>query len=107
MEDLGVYCALTTLAHHHVMKNGDDMSAVIEGLRKDHALLAAFLTASDTWQALHRHPAIGGTPKPVEHQVLGTPKSPISPFAFRRANLEVTPSRASVEARPHKDTPFD
>jgi hypothetical protein len=58
------------------MRNRDDMSAVIEGLQRDHALLAAFLEATDKidWQALHRRVAISQAPEP-------------SPFVFRRANL--------------------
>jgi hypothetical protein len=62
------------------MKNDDNMGAVIEGLRKDHALLAAFLTASDTWRALH-------TRLPEAHQASALARSPDSPFEFRRANL--------------------
>jgi hypothetical protein len=33
------------LAQHHVMKSRDNMSAVIEGLQREHGLLAAFLEA--------------------------------------------------------------
>jgi hypothetical protein len=62
------------------MKNGDDMSAVIKDLRKDNALLAAFLTVSDTWRVLHRR-------VPEAHQASAVPKSPVSPFEYRRANL--------------------
>jgi hypothetical protein len=41
-------------------------SAVIEGLQRDHALLAAFLEATDKidWQALHRRVVIGQAPEP-------------------------------------------
>jgi len=41
------------LAHHHVMKTRDNMSAVIEGLQRDHGLLAAYLEATDKidWRA--------------------------------------------------------
>ncbi len=82
------------------MKTRDDMSAVIEGLQKDHRLLAAFLEATDKidWRPLHRRVAIGETAKLVNLETLeastapvlpqvGSPKSPVSPFAFRRANL--------------------
>jgi hypothetical protein len=31
------------LAHHHVMKTRDNTSAVIEGLQREHGLLAAYL----------------------------------------------------------------
>jgi hypothetical protein len=55
-----------TLAYHHVMKIRDNMSAVIEGLQKDHGLLAAYLEATDKidWRALHKRVLIGETPKP-------------------------------------------
>jgi hypothetical protein len=33
------------LAHHHVMKTRDNMSAVIAGLQREHGLLTAFLEA--------------------------------------------------------------
>ena len=62
-----------TLAHHHVMRNREDMNAVIEGLQRDHALLAAFLEATDKidWRALHRRVAIGETSnKPVNLETL-------------------------------------
>ena len=49
--DLGLgyelYLALTTLAHHHVMKARDNMSAVIEALQREHGLLAAYLEATE------------------------------------------------------------
>ena len=71
------------LAHHHVMKTRDNMSAVIEGLQRQHGLLAAYLEA------------IAETPKPVNveaHRVSAAPRLPevvpsTSPFVFRRANL--------------------
>ena len=56
------------LAHHHVMKTRDNMSAVIEGLQREHGLLlAAYLEATDKidWRALHKRVVIGETPKPV------------------------------------------
>jgi hypothetical protein len=42
-----LYRALTMVAHHHAMKTRDNMSAVIEGLQRDHGLLAAYLEATD------------------------------------------------------------
>jgi hypothetical protein len=77
------------------MRNRDDMNAVIEGLQRDHALLAAFLEATDKidWRALHRRVAIGETPVNVEaHRVSAAPQLPeavpsTSPFVLRRANL--------------------
>jgi hypothetical protein len=61
------------------MRNRDDMSAVIEGLQRDHALLAAFLEATDKidWRALRRPVAIAPAPK----------RDCASPFVLRRANL--------------------
>jgi hypothetical protein len=89
------------VAHHHAMKTRDNMSAVIEGLQRDHGLLAAYLEATDRidWRALHKHKrvVIGEPPKPsnVEaHQASSTaPHLPevvpltTSAFVFRRANL--------------------
>jgi len=90
-----IYLALTTLAHHHVMKTRDNKSAVIEGLQRQHGLLAAYLEA------------IAETPKPVNveaHRVSAGPRLPevvpsTSPFVFRRANLvRVNPERRSLAA---------
>jgi hypothetical protein len=91
------YLALTTLAHHHVMKTRDNMSAVIDGLQREHGLLAAYLEATDKidWRALRKPVAITETPKPVNveaHQVSAAPQlpevvPPTSPFVLRRANL--------------------
>jgi hypothetical protein len=81
----------------YVMKNRDDMNAVIEGLNRDHGLLAAFLEATDKidWRALHRRPATGDMSKAVNveahPQTSAAPKFPDSPFAFRRANLVPAP----------------
>jgi hypothetical protein len=92
-----LYRALMTLAYHHVMKIRDNMSAVIEGLQKDHGLLAAYLEATDKidWRALHKSVLIGEAPKPVNveaHQASTAPQLPevvrsTSPFVFRRTNL--------------------
>jgi hypothetical protein len=76
------------------MKNRDDMSAVIEGLHQDHALLAAFLEATDKidWRALQRRVAIGETLQPVSASTVSVLpqveplKSPVPAFVFRRAN---------------------
>ena len=86
-----------TLAYHHVMKIRDNMSAVVEGLQKDHGLLAAYLEATDKidWRALHKRVAIGEVPKPANveaHQAPAAPQLPevvpsTSPFVFRRANM--------------------
>ena len=65
------------------MKTRDNMSAVIEGLQREHGLLAAYLEATVNVEA---------------HQVSAAPQSPevpqlpevmpsTSPFVFRRANL--------------------
>ncbi len=81
------------------------MSAVTGGLHKDHGLLAAFLEATDKidWRPLHKRVAIEETPEPVNLEMcealaapvlpqvelpqVEPPKSPVSPFALRRANL--------------------
>jgi hypothetical protein len=80
------------LAHHHVMMTRGNMSAVIEGLQRQHGLLAAYLEA------------IAETPKPVS----AGPRLPevvpsTSPFVFRRANLVPVASRrpGTASARPH------
>jgi hypothetical protein len=86
----GLYCPLTTLAHHHVMRNREDINAVIEGLQRDHALLAAFLEATDKidWRALHRRVVIGETSNnPINLETLQASIPQASPFVFRRANL--------------------
>jgi hypothetical protein len=85
------------LPHHHVMKIHDNMRAVIDGMQREHGLLAAFLEATDKidWRALHKGAAIGETPKPVDveaHQTSAAPQLPevvpsTSPFVLRRANL--------------------
>jgi hypothetical protein len=74
------------------MKSRGDISAVIEGLDKDHGLLAAFLEATDKvdGRPLHRRAAIGETATPANleaHQASEAPESSVVPFAFRRANL--------------------
>ena len=63
------------------MKTHGNISAVIESLRRDHGLLAAYLEATDKidWRALHEPMMIGETPKSKTGQE--------SPFAFGRANL--------------------
>jgi hypothetical protein len=86
-----------TLAYHRATKIRDNMSAVIEGLQKDHGLLAAYLEATDKidWQALHKRVVIGEAPKPANveaHQASAAPQLPevapsTSPFVFRRTNL--------------------
>ena len=85
------------LVHHHVMKIRDNMSAVIEGLQKDHGLLAAYLEATDKidWRALHKRVPIGEAPKLANveaYQASTAPQlpevvPPTSPFVFRRSNL--------------------
>jgi hypothetical protein len=49
------------------MKTRGDMSAVIDGLQREHGLLAAYLEATDKidWLALHKPVAIAETPKSV------------------------------------------
>jgi hypothetical protein len=73
------------LAHHHVMKTRDNMSALIKGLQTQHGLLAAYLEATDKIdrRALHQRAVIAETPE--------VPST--SPFVFRRANLVPVPAR--------------
>ena len=91
-----LYRALTMLAHLYVMKNRDNIGAVIKGLQRDHGLLAAYLEATDKIdrRALHKREVIGQTPRPIG--VLGDKAStgpqppkliPVTPFVFRRTNL--------------------
>jgi hypothetical protein len=89
------YRALTTLAHHCVMKTRDNR-AVIEGLQRDHGLLAAYLEATNRigWLPLHKRAVIAGTPEPVNveaHTASIAPQLPevvpSTSFVFRRANL--------------------
>jgi hypothetical protein len=88
------------VAHHHAMKTRGKMIAAIEGLQRDHGLLAAYLEATDRigWRALDKCVVIDEPPKPsnVEaHQ--GSPTAPQLPevttsaFVFRRANLARVP----------------
>jgi hypothetical protein len=81
------------------MMTRDDKSAVILSLRKRHGLLADFLEA--TLKIDHKRMAIGELPQIVSlelHQASTAPRlpqvgpSPVSAFAFRRANL-VTPTK--------------
>ena len=65
------------LAHHHVMKTRDNMSAVIEGLQRQHGLLAAYLEATVNVET-HRVSAVPQLPEVVPST---------SPFVFLRANL--------------------
>jgi hypothetical protein len=67
-----------TLAYHHVMKTGDSMSAVIEGLQKEHGLLAAYLEATDKidWLALGKRVLIGDTPEPANIEAHQVPTAP-------------------------------
>jgi hypothetical protein len=78
------------------MKSRGDISAVIEGLHREHGLLAAFLEATDkiVWRPLHRQEPIVETAMPVNLEASleavpasEAPKAPVAPFAFRRANL--------------------
>jgi hypothetical protein len=72
------------------MRNREDISAVIEGLQTDHALLAAFLEATDKidWRALHRRVAIGQVSSTsIDLDTLRASIPQASPFVFRRANL--------------------
>ena len=60
------------------MKTHDNMSAVIEGVRSEHGLLAAYLEATVNVEA-HRVSAAPQLPEVVPST---------SPFVFRRAGCE-------------------
>jgi hypothetical protein len=73
-----------------------DNSVVIEGLQRDHGLLAAYLEATDRidWRPLHKRAVTAGTPEPVNVEAHTAPTAPQLPkvapstsFVFRRANL--------------------
>ena len=66
------------------MKTRDNINAVIEGLQRDHGLLAAYLEATDKidWQALR---------KPVVMVNVEARQASSSPFVFRRASLVRVP----------------
>jgi len=73
-----------------------DNSVVIEGLQRDHGLLAAYLEATDRidWRPLHKRAVIAGMPEPVNVEAHTAPAAPQLPkvvpstsFVFRRANL--------------------
>jgi hypothetical protein len=68
------------------MKSRGNISAVIEGLQRDHGLLAAYLEATDKidWRTLHQPVVIGETPKSVNVEA---DQASSSPFVFGRANL--------------------
>ena len=81
------------------MKTRYNMSAVIEGLQREHGLLAAYLEATDKidWRALHKRVAIAEMPKSVNVEAQQGSAAPqqvmplTSPFVFRRANLVQVP----------------
>jgi hypothetical protein len=85
------------------MKTRDNKGAVIEGLQRDHGLLAAYLEATDRidWRALHKRVVTGEPPKPSNVEALQAsstaPQLPevapstTSAFVFRRGNLVRVP----------------
>jgi hypothetical protein len=81
-----------------------DNSVVIEGLQRDHGLLAAYLEATDRidWR-LHKRAA--ATPEPVNVEPHTAPTAPQLPkvvpstsFVFRRANLERASGKTQLAA---------
>ena len=73
-----------------------DNRLVIEGLQRDHSLLAAYLEATNRidWRPLHKRAVIAGTAEPVNveaHTASTAPQlpkvAPSTSFVFRRANL--------------------
>jgi hypothetical protein len=73
------YRALTTLAHHYVMKTRDNR-VVIEGLQRDHGLLVAYLEATNRidWRPLHKRAVIAPTPEPVSVEAHMAPTAPLT-----------------------------
>jgi hypothetical protein len=76
------------------MKSRDNMADVIEGLREEHGLLAAFLEAADKLDclALNRRVAMAKPINVEAHQASAAPVSPqVAPspssLILRRANL--------------------
>jgi hypothetical protein len=81
------------------MKTRDNMSAVIEGMQRDHGLLAAYLEATERidWRALHRRVVVDEPPKPSNVEALQASSTALqlpevaplttSAFVFRRPNL--------------------
>jgi hypothetical protein len=59
------------LPQHHAMKIRDNMSAVIEGLQREHGLLAAYLGATSKidWRALNKRVPIDETAKRANIEV--------------------------------------
>jgi hypothetical protein len=72
------------------MTTRDNLGAVIEGLQREHGLLAAYLEATGKIdrRALHKRVAIAETPKPVNVEAR---QASSLPFVFRRANLVRVP----------------
>jgi hypothetical protein len=91
------------------MRTRDNMGAVIEGLQREHGLLAAYLEATDKidWRALHKPVMIAETPEPVDVEAHHGSAEPqlsevapsTSPFVFRRANLRVPAKTQSARNR--------
>ena len=100
------YGALTTLAHHCIMKTRDNR-VVIGGLQRDHGLLAAYLEATNRidWRPLHKRAMIAPAPEPVDvesHTASTAPQLPkvvsSTPFVFPRANLVPTSGKTQLAA---------
>src|SRR5690348_9531510 len=83
-----------------------DNSVVIEGLKRDHSLLAAYLEATNRidWQPRHKHHA--GTPERVNLEAQTASTEPQLPrvvppksFVFGRANLVRESGQTQLAAR--------
>jgi hypothetical protein len=111
-----VYGALTMRAQHQIMKIRGDSSAVSKGPDRDHALLAAFLDATNRIdrRALQKTIVLGEEPEPVnleaanpepvnlEAQPISFEVDPLSPEA-EPALLEA--SLTSLEVQPTSTAP--
>ena len=89
------------------MKTRDNMRAAIEGLQRDHGLLAAYLEATNRidWRPLDKRAVIAGAPEPVNveaHTASTAPQLPkvvpSTSFVFRRANLARASGKTQLAA---------
>jgi hypothetical protein len=94
------------LPHHYVMKTRDNR-VVIEGLQREHGLLAAYLEAADRIDCrASQRGVIAGTPKPVNAEA-DTPSIASqfpkvvhsTSFVFRRANLVRASGKTQLDER--------
>ena len=79
------------------MKTRDNMSAMIEGLQREHGLLAAYLEATNKidWRALHRRVVIAETPNPVNVEARRVSAAPQLPEPSTTQGQSENPGRPS------------